>query len=253
MPPSIRETPAKSENRPPASSTMTWTAARSQTETPTASTVPSTRPRRRACGSRSRRSRARATRWPRATGTGLLERKREHRVLDPAHGGDAEAVAAAPGSAPALGVPAAAERRGRDARRAAPVRPPRARSASPRRGSRARSSACRRSGRRSSGGALGRAVLLAEHGVAGALGCEERAERRLDRAVGVGHRRQVGLRLDDEVTGAEARERDRVGHVGEPQGEVEVGRTRGTLAERARRRRRPPGGRPSTRSVMPAT
>ena len=41
---SIRGSPAKSLNRPPASSTITWSAARSQSETPTASIAPSTAP-----------------------------------------------------------------------------------------------------------------------------------------------------------------------------------------------------------------
>ena len=41
------------------------------------------------------------------------------------------------------------------------------------------------------------------------------AQGPLDRRVGLAHRRQVGLGLDHQVGGAEALERDRVGHVGQ--------------------------------------
>jgi hypothetical protein len=41
--------------------------------------------------------------------------------------------------------------------------------------------------------------------------------------VRLGDRRQVGLRLDPQVVGAKAGERDRVGCVGECEREVEVG------------------------------
>ena len=69
----------------------------------------------------------------------------------------------------------------------------------------------------------GRALLLAEDRVAAALGAEHRPQLVLDLAVGLRHRRQVGLGLDDEVTGPEAREGDRVRRVREPQRELEIG------------------------------
>ena len=109
----------------------------------------------------------------------------------------------------------------------------------------------------------GRALLLAEDRVAAALGAEHRPQLVLDLAVGLRHRRQVGLRLDDEVTGAEARERDRVRRVREPQRELEIRAHlaapslrmlrpgRGSSVARAANKcgRRPalPAGRPSSR------
>ena len=65
--------------------------------------------------------------------------------------------------------------------------------------------------------------LLAEHAVVRALDREPLADRRLDRPVGLCHRRQVGLRLDEQVARAEAAERDRVGRVGERESECKVG------------------------------
>ena len=66
------------------------------------------------------------------------------------------------------------------------------------------------------------AVLLAEHGVVGPAGGELLADGALDRAVRLGHRRQVRLRLDDEVGGAEAGHGDPVRQAGELEGEGEV-------------------------------
>jgi len=66
------------------------------------------------------------------------------------------------------------------------------------------------------------AVLLTEEGVARTLARESVAERALDGAVGFADGRQVGLRLDDEITRAKARRRERVGVVGELQREREV-------------------------------
>ena len=71
-------------------------------------------------------------------------------------------------------------------------------------------------------GRPGDAELLAEDRVAGPLGREPLAQRQLDRPVGLGHRRQVGLGLDHQVGGPEARDRDRVGDVGELEREREV-------------------------------
>ena len=65
----------------------------------------------------------------------------------------------------------------------------------------------------------GRPELLAEHAVVGPLDREPLADRGLDRPVGLGHRRQVGLRLDD------------------------AGRSRGSGRARSRRPRRRARGR----------
>ena len=70
--------------------------------------------------------------------------------------------------------------------------------------------------------ALLAALLLAEHRLARPLAPDPLAQRLLDRAVGLGHGGQVGLGLDVQVGGPEARERDRVGDVGELQGEREI-------------------------------
>ncbi len=72
-------------------------------------------------------------------------------------------------------------------------------------------------------GSCGDAELLAEHAVLGALAGEALAERLLDRPVGLGHRRPVRLRLDEQVARAKAAERDRIGRIGEREGEREVG------------------------------
>ena len=66
------------------------------------------------------------------------------------------------------------------------------------------------------------AVLLPDHALARPLRCDPLAEQALDRAVGVGDRRQVRLRVDDEVGGAETGKRDRVGEIGELEGEGEI-------------------------------
>jgi hypothetical protein len=60
-------------------------------------------------------------------------------------------------------------------------------------------------------------------GLAGPLAGEPSAQGGLDGAVGLGNGRQVGLRLDAEISGAESSQRDRVGVVGEGEGELEVG------------------------------
>jgi hypothetical protein len=71
---------------------------------------------------------------------------------------------------------------------------------------------------------LAAAALLAEEALAGAPLDDRRPQRLLDRAVGVRDRRQVGLLVDPEIRGAEARQRERVGEVGElvREGEVRV-------------------------------
>ena len=80
-------------------------------------------------------------------------------------------------------------------------------------------------------GAL-RAELFAGDRVVGTVLAEHVANRRLDRSVGIGDRRQVGLGLDREIGRAEALRRDRVGGVGEPLGQVEIA---GVVRRRVRR------------------
>ena len=67
------------------------------------------------------------------------------------------------------------------------------------------------------------AFFLAEHALAGPVARDALAQHALDGAVGVGDRRQVGLRLDAQVGRAKARQRQRVGGVGELECVVEVG------------------------------
>jgi hypothetical protein len=54
------------------------------------------------------------------------------------------------------------------------------------------------------------------------LARDRRAQRLLDRPIGVADRSEVGLRLDDQIGGTEAIERDRIRAVGELQSELEV-------------------------------
>ena len=56
----------------------------------------------------------------------------------------------------------------------------------------------------------------------GRSSAETLADRLLDGAIGLGHRRQVGLGLDHEIDGPVARQRDRVGDVGQLEREREV-------------------------------
>ena len=66
------------------------------------------------------------------------------------------------------------------------------------------------------------AVLLADDDVAGAFHRDPLADRPLDRLVGLGHGRQVRLRLDHQIGGAEAVERDLVGEVDQLERKREV-------------------------------
>src|SRR4030095_9068380 len=68
-----------------------------------------------------------------------------------------------------------------------------------------------------------RAELLADDAVAGALDGHAGADGPHDRAVGLGHRAEVRLGLDDQVVGPEAGKTDAVGLVGQLQGESEFG------------------------------
>ena len=65
-------------------------------------------------------------------------------------------------------------------------------------------------------------------GVAGTRVGQAGPDHLLDRAVGLGDRREVGLGLHHEVGGTEARHGDGVGRVGERVGELEVGREVGS-------------------------
>ncbi len=72
----------------------------------------------------------------------------------------------------------------------------------------------------------GSAELLAEDGVGGTLAREARTDERLDGAVGVADRGEVGLGVDDEVGGAEASGGDGVGGVRELECQRQVGHVR---------------------------
>ena len=72
-------------------------------------------------------------------------------------------------------------------------------------------------------GRLVPAALLAEETLARPLLGDHRPQRLLHRAIGVGDGRQVELRVDAEVGGAETRQRKRVGEVGELVREGEIG------------------------------
>ena len=66
------------------------------------------------------------------------------------------------------------------------------------------------------------AVLLADDRVPRTDRGEPLPQRPLDRAVGLGDRGQVRLRLDDEIVRAIAGERDRVGEIGQLERKREV-------------------------------
>jgi hypothetical protein len=72
-------------------------------------------------------------------------------------------------------------------------------------------------------GGLLAAALFAEEALARPTLRDRGPQRLLDRTVGVRDRRQVGLLIDAQVRGAEARQRERVGEVGELVREGEVG------------------------------
>ena len=72
-------------------------------------------------------------------------------------------------------------------------------------------------------GGSGDPELLAQHRVARARPAEHRTQLLLHGPVGLRDRREIGLGVDDEVSGAKARLRDAVGDVGELEGEREIG------------------------------
>ena len=67
------------------------------------------------------------------------------------------------------------------------------------------------------------AFLLAEHALAGPLARDPLTQHALGRAVGIGDRRQVRLRLDVQVGRTKTRQRQRVGGVGKLESVGEVG------------------------------
>jgi hypothetical protein len=66
------------------------------------------------------------------------------------------------------------------------------------------------------------ALLLAQHAFAGADDRDSLPQRALDGSVGIRDRRQVRLGLDLEIQRAESRQAQRVGEVGELEGEGKV-------------------------------
>ena len=66
------------------------------------------------------------------------------------------------------------------------------------------------------------AVLLTQDRVVGALGIQDLPNGTLGRQVGLGDVRAVGLGVDAQVGGVEAGHRDRIGRVGQAQGQREV-------------------------------
>ena len=160
---------------------------------------------------------------PGEAGDGLLEGEAEHGVLRMPHGRDVDTVAAGVRAAAALRPPAAVERRCRDdAEDDAAVLLERDEGGPDGDPARVVPRAVDRVDDPAPPSGARRALLLAEDRIAAALLAEHRADLVLDGAVGFGHRRQVGLRLDDEVARPEAAERDRIRRVREPKRELEV-------------------------------
>ena len=110
--------PLKSENRPPASSTMTCIAARSHSLTPSASTAPSTPLPRPACTTRSRRSRGRARLAVRSPARSFSIANESTELLDGRDRGDVDPLSVRERSCSALGPPATCRARAPRRRRA---------------------------------------------------------------------------------------------------------------------------------------
>ena len=244
MPPSTRVSPAASVNRPPASSTIGWIAARSQIFDPHGVHGAVDRA---FCDQHVGPEVAVAPRVPgvpRERRDRLLEREREHGILDLAYCRDADAIVVDPGPSSPLGVPAAMERRRRDdTEQDLPVLLQRDQGRPHRDPPRVVARAVDRVDDPASAAACRGAELLPEQPVVGTLFREPLSDRRLDGTVGLGHGRQVGLRLDVQIPGAEAPERDRVRRVGEREGQCKVGAHRApTLLIRRPTLRRRRGG-----------
>ena len=150
---------------------------------------------------------ARVPRVPSQRRDRLLERERQHSVLDLPHRGDADTVVVHPGTATALGVPAAVKGGRRDdAEAELAVLLERDQRRPDRDPARVVPCAVDRIDDPPAAAAAEGAELLAEQAVIRALDREPLPDHRLDRPVGLGHRGQVGLRLDLEVAGAETAE-----------------------------------------------
>jgi hypothetical protein len=160
----------------------------------------------------------------RELGQRLLEREAEDSVLDPLHAGDVDRLAACVRAGAAHGPPAPPECRGGDDPE--PQRTPLLERDQRRPDRNPTGVVARAVDRVDDPAALAGAArpeLLAEDAVGGPGRGETCAQVALDGAVGLGDGRQVGLRLDGEVGGPEARQRDRVGRVRELEREREVG------------------------------
>ena len=229
--PSIRDTPEKSENRPPASSTITCTGARSHSATPVASMAPSTAPsatsmcaqkspKPRACQARRARSGARS--WAKLRTASSTRPTEETPIRSPS------AKAPSPRSAHQRRPSAGAETTPTVTRAGLLERD----QCRPHGHSRARSCASRRSDRRSSAASRCRR-RPPPHRARRPSAAPRRAssDLGLDRAVGLGDRRQVRLRLERDAR-AEAAERQRVRGIGELERELEVGAHAPTLPAR---------------------
>ena len=209
--PSILWSPAKSEKRPPASSTITCTAARSHSLTPIASTAAVDG----AFGDEHVRPEiAEAAGVPRASRERrhvVLDRERENCLLDGGDRRDVHRFAVRECTRPALGPPTASKRRSGDdadshdrvlleGDQRRPHRDPPRVVARP--VDRVDDPATR--------AGADRASLLTEDGVVRPFLREHLPNLRLDEAIGLGHGRQVGLGIDREAR-AKPRQRDRVG------------------------------------------
>jgi hypothetical protein len=160
----------------------------------------------------------------RQLGQRLLEREAEDCVLDPLHAGDVDRLAACVRARAAHGPPAPPECRSGDD--SEPQRAPlleRDQRRPDRNPAGVVACAVDRVDDPAPLAGAARPELLAEDAVGGPRRGEARAQVPLDGAVGLGDGRQVGLRLDGEVVGAETRQRDRVGRVRELEREREVG------------------------------
>ena len=146
----------------------------------------------------------------------------ERRVLDPADRGDVDPAVVAVGALAARRPPALAERRGG---RDADHRPAVALERDERRPDRDPADEVPRAVDRVDDPTRVRllaAALLAEEALGRPPLCDRRPQRLLDRVVGVRDGRQVGLLVDTQIRGAEPRQRERVGEVGELVREGEI-------------------------------
>ena len=212
LPPSGPSTPPRSVKRPPASSTITATAARSQSAAsgrsrsrprPRPPACTARRPRRRACASsagrdpraRPRTRRSRPSPRSRCTTSWASPSSVDPRHVDPPTVGERPLAARRPPARPSAGVettPTASCRPSRSAISVVQYRHP----------AHVALGAVDRVDRSSGGRPRGeprRRRTPRRSRVVGPRLREPLAQRALDRPVGLGHRRQVGLGLDDQV------------------------------------------------------